>query len=584
MPTRPLPNNPSLEHLRKDAKRLRAAVLAGADDALAALSEFHPRAGRAAARFTLADAQLVIARSHGFVSWARLKQHLADIAPFVWTPPAGPDPNSRVDVFIRLACLTYSGFHPSPENSGRMLAGDPKLAQSNIYAAAAAGDAIAVGAMLDGDPALLNRKGGPLNWEPLLYACYSRMPSDGAARSPLDVVRLLLSRGADPNAGFLLEGSYAFTALTGAFGRGEDWPHEPPHPDCDAVARLLLEAGADPNDAQTLYNRHFQANDDHLRLLFAHGLGREHGGPWIARLNDPLFNPATLLVIELCAAAQHGFFERVKLLIEHHVDVNGRTRRTNRTPYQEAVRAGHHEIAEYLLQHGATKVELDPLETFALACIAGRGDEVRDRLAADPTLLERLGDHGRMDMLHRAVDAKQPDGIRLIVGLGVDINGMVPGTGMDRTVLHNAAGWGGLEMVKLLIGLGADPNLRDLAFHAKAIGWALYNNQRDVVDHLLPSASIFDAVRAGGIERVAALLRQDPSLANARDDGGRPLVFYLDPDGPHLEEMIDLLVASGADLNAPDGEGKSLLERASSYGLIEFAALLRSHDGQADSA
>ena len=30
MPTRPLPNNPSLEHLRKDAKRLRSAVLAGA--------------------------------------------------------------------------------------------------------------------------------------------------------------------------------------------------------------------------------------------------------------------------------------------------------------------------------------------------------------------------------------------------------------------------------------------------------------------------------------------------------------------------------------------------------------------------
>jgi len=42
-------------------------------------------------------------------------------------------------------------------------------------------------------------------------------------------------------------------------------------------------------------------------------------------------------------------------------------------------------------------------------------------------------------MLHRAVELKHHDGIRLIVGLGIDINGMVPGTGLDRTVLHNAA-------------------------------------------------------------------------------------------------------------------------------------------------
>src|SRR5262245_38891377 len=130
MPTCPLPNNPSLEHLRKDAKRLRAAVSAGAGGALAIVKEFHPRADRAAARFTLADAQLVTARSYGFATWARLKQHLRDIEPFVWNPPAVPDPASRVDVFVRLACLTYSGFHPSPEKARRMLAEEPELARA----------------------------------------------------------------------------------------------------------------------------------------------------------------------------------------------------------------------------------------------------------------------------------------------------------------------------------------------------------------------------------------------------------------------------------------------------------------------
>jgi hypothetical protein len=63
MPTRPLPNNPSLEYLRKDAKRLRASVLSGDIDALVHVKEFHPRADRAIPRFSRADAQLVTARS-----------------------------------------------------------------------------------------------------------------------------------------------------------------------------------------------------------------------------------------------------------------------------------------------------------------------------------------------------------------------------------------------------------------------------------------------------------------------------------------------------------------------------------------
>ena len=70
--------------------------------------------------------------------------------------------------------------------------------------------------------------------------------------------RLLLSHGADPNAGFLWGATYAFTALTGAFGEGEDGINQLPHPQCDALATLLLESGADPNDGQALYNRHFR--------------------------------------------------------------------------------------------------------------------------------------------------------------------------------------------------------------------------------------------------------------------------------------------------------------------------------------
>ncbi|MGE5833683.1 MAG: ankyrin repeat domain-containing protein [Acidobacteriota bacterium] len=576
MPIRPLPNDPSLDHLRKQAKRLYRAVRAGDGDALAQLREFHPRAAETVAAFRLADAQLVIARAYGFPSWAKLKQHLADIAPFVWNPPPAGAAASSVEVFMRLACLTYAGWHPS--NAGRahrMLVDHPQLAQADVYTATAVGDVAAVRTMIDANPALVNATGGPLRWPLLLYACYSRMDIEGASRSTLEVARLLLSRGADPNSGFLLEGSYAFTALTGVFGRGEDWENQPPHPACDALARLLLDAGADPNDAQTLYNRHFRENDDHLHILFEYGLGRDKGGPWLSRLNDRRLTADALLISELCAAAEHGFLGRVQLLLEHGVDVNIAGLRNGRTPYQEALRAGRAEIAEYLLARDAKRIDLDPLEMFALACISGRRDEVRERLVNDPTLLDRLGHDGRVELLHRAVDAKQFDGIRLIVELGVDINGMIPGTGFDRAVLHNAAGWGGLDLVTFLIALGADPQLRDEPFRSTPIGWAFHNHQRDVVAYLMQFATIIDAVRCDGVEHAAALLRENPALANARDEGGTPLVFYLHPEMERLDEMVRLLRDYGADFNARNREGRTPLERALALGWVDVADKLR---------
>jgi len=67
------------------------------------------------------------------------------------------------------------------------------------------------------------------NWEPLLYAAYSRLNSEAEGHSTLEVARLLLEHGADPNAAFLWEGHYLFTALTGAFGEGEAGPVNQPN-------------------------------------------------------------------------------------------------------------------------------------------------------------------------------------------------------------------------------------------------------------------------------------------------------------------------------------------------------------------
>lgn len=414
-----------------------------------------------------------------------------DHAELRWDPPrTDPESGSPADRFVRLACLVYDGWRTSwPEKARALLAEEPGLPGSDLSVAAAAGDVAAVGAWLDREPDLVDRKGGPFGWEPLLYACYSRIDDGSPGRSTTEVARLLLSRGADPNAGFLLQGEVPpFTALTAVFGDGEDGHNQPAHHEVEALARLLLEAGADPNDGQTLYNRHFRPNDAHLRLLLEFGLGRHRGGPWYRRLGDRLHSPARLLSEELWAAARKDFRDRVRLLVEHGADVNARGLRDGRTPYEAALLAGNGEVAEYLLANGAERVSLSPDAAFAAACVSGRRAEALALLAERPGLKESLGPHGRVALVHRAVEAGRAEGVRLMAELGFEIAAMTShdgvGVNLAATPMHNAAWLGNLALVKLLLSLGADPTVRDPNYQGTPRDWAEHNGQTEVAEYL----------------------------------------------------------------------------------------------------
>jgi hypothetical protein len=162
---------------------------------------------------------------------------------------------SAADDLLRLGCLLYGGDDTHRHAQARaLLRSQPELAGVTVATAAAVGDVAAARRFLNEDPGCAARTGGPFDWEPLLYLTYSRINSDDPAHDPLAVARLLLDAGADPNAGYLWDGTYPFTALTGAFGGGEDKTNQPPHRHALALARLLLEGGADPNDSQALYN------------------------------------------------------------------------------------------------------------------------------------------------------------------------------------------------------------------------------------------------------------------------------------------------------------------------------------------
>lgn len=82
MPVRRLGPSPNLDHLKHQAKDLLKEHAARLPDTAQKIREFHPRFHQASdaeilgAPLTLSDAQLTIAREHGFPSWARLKRHI----------------------------------------------------------------------------------------------------------------------------------------------------------------------------------------------------------------------------------------------------------------------------------------------------------------------------------------------------------------------------------------------------------------------------------------------------------------------------------------------------------------------------
>jgi hypothetical protein len=108
------------------------------------------------------------------------------------------------------------------------------------------GDLAEVERILASEPQAASVKGGGRRWEPLLYLCCARLPIAAARDSAVAIAAALLDHGADPNVS-MTDGENPFTAITGAIGEGERTPAQvPPHPQAEALVRLLIERGADP--------------------------------------------------------------------------------------------------------------------------------------------------------------------------------------------------------------------------------------------------------------------------------------------------------------------------------------------------
>ncbi len=378
-----LPNNPSLERLRADARTLQRATVATDPN------------------FALHDAQRAVARSYGFTGWPALVHYLKTAAELSVDPgrldegALGP-----ADRFCAWASLRYNDTDAPPrwQAAADLLRADPGIPDRHVWAAASATDPVALARHLGARPELAKTKGGPFGWVPMMYLCYSRAPLERNQDDVLSAATLLLDAGADPNSGYLWCGmSTPFTALTGVFGEGEQGARrQPRHPFAPALATLLLKRGAHPVDQQTLYNRMFLASDSHLELLFAHGLADAGPSPWELLLGEAMETRSQMWQRQVDWAAQHGFAARLDLLARHGIDVSGAELVVTSLPDDPNCRDGQGATP---LHHAAWAGDLELIHQLLT-------------LGADPTITDTRFDATPMGWAQHAFQAEAADLLR----------------------------------------------------------------------------------------------------------------------------------------------------------------------------
>ena len=161
-----LPNNPSIDRLRDDARKLQRGVTASTSRAINIVRRYHPRPDVALAnapdRFALHDAQLTVARGYGFTGWPALVHYL-EIAKAISFDPdtVAEDSLDSADRFCTLSSLYYSQSDAPPRRQAAadLLAADPRLVEQHVWAAAAAADQNALASHLAARPELATTRG-----------------------------------------------------------------------------------------------------------------------------------------------------------------------------------------------------------------------------------------------------------------------------------------------------------------------------------------------------------------------------------------------------------------------------------------
>ena len=399
---RTLPDAPSLEWLRKQAKRR-----------LAELRETTPDA-------RLADAQLDVARQHGFRSWRSLRAHV-----------------------------------------------DQRSVEGRLVDAARTGDVARLAALLDAEPARLHTRVPPYAWTLLHVAAHA---------GQLAAVDLLLRRGLDPNLRERGDETYAmhWAAAAGqvdvvrrladaggdVVGHGDDHELEvigwaTCWDGCDdaahrAVAELLVARGARHHVFSAIA---LDMADEVRRIVAADGAALERR---MSR-NESHQRP-------LHFAVRRNRATMVALLLELGADPRGTDGAGMSASAYAASPGVDREVLAELARHGV-------VDAFT-ALVLGDDATAARLLAADGGAAD-----GALHLLAKRGDLR---GVRWLLERGADPNARWSHWGATLTPLHLAASQGHAELVRVLLAAGADRTIRDDEHGGDPADWAEHFGRHDV--------------------------------------------------------------------------------------------------------
>jgi uncharacterized protein len=242
---------------------------------------------------------------------------------------------------------------------------------------------------------------------------------------------------------------------------------------------------------------------------------------------------------------------------------------TKRTLHEEAQRRGFTEMGDLLLRYGATPgvAVLEGQEAFAAACFRLDREAAEALLEAHPEYLLAPGPMSLAARLDRA------DVVAFLLDLGMSPDIEDPRAGRQRP-LHVAAYHDAARAAALLIERGAEIDCQDSSHHATPLWFAVWDHRPRTIELLSRfSRDVRSLAVTGHVERLREVLSSEPELAKVVRNSETPLM-WLPGDEAHAIEIVELLLAHGADPTHKNNQGLTAAECANKRGLEEVARLL----------
>ncbi|MET3844940.1 hypothetical protein [Bradyrhizobium sp. OAE829] len=542
------PDRLNLDHLKKQAKDLIRLYRQRDGDAFARFRRALPAAAGqsddqiASLNLRLHDAQSCVARDYGFASWQDLRRYLE---------AQSANGSEREERVLRWLQLAYAGDingtanRANPRVAIRMLAENPDLVSGNPYLACAIGAEDALRLATQQDAAWVNRPGGPLKLPPLVAVTHSSLLSVPEFRARLHrCARLLLAAGADPNQRIgnrwppasvtEPDDGNPLSALYGAAGTNHD----------AELTHLLLDAGADPNDGESLY--HSLETFACTRLLLERGarvagsnaiyhaldfdnvaaleLLLQHGGdPNEPARNSPLNEWGSPL---LWAIRRRRSRRCIETLLDAGANPLAATP-DGVSAYRLALQFGLREVAD-LLRASAAHEPIPDEEAFIAACACGDEAEARRIRAGRPDLPETLPASQLRLMPDLAAEGNDV-GVRLMVRLGWPI--AVRGGDWNASALNLAVFRGDAGLTRFLLEHGAS--------------WTEQHGFGDNACGSLSWASCNEPVEGGDWSGCARALL-DHGMPRAKPDQNDPEWILIDGRRKRFSDEVTEILLDGS--------------------------------------